>query len=529
MKYTVLTFEFGDYDYLRRPKEVDPDAEYICVTDDDLYSDVWKIVHDPRLDGKDPLYKAYYVRYHAFEYASTDVVVVVDASMLLRKSLGYIVDVFNKHGRDYGVMLSNMLDDEQKFEFWTKDHPRLSKQDDDNVRAMIRKLGFGNLKGSIGTGIRILRRTKRTIRLDKHIWRYALATGHEGKPNRMDEIIMHHVIAKEYMNMKFMIYSMQLAQSPYISYFGHHTDIKVRPLPQNYDEIYHLCNVPVSPYRFEDERVYPLNFKYDTEAMLLTKYLSFEDMREWLDWHLYRCGIDHIHIFDNGLDFDLSELSKYYGDRISFEKVEGKPRQYALYDEYILKKSEAQWIMPIDDDEYLNFSPEFKKLIDVIQYYRKKIPLLNMLAVRWLHLFPESFQTEREGMVLKYCTRPNPYLATRFMHLGDRAVKTIVRRYGHIHYEETWENPAGGHVPKNSIAIGARMFDGTIINGCGLTKVPEDIKDEKIRLLHCRYKGPKDWMKKYGNADPLKNCVRVSDKEPKPKFFEFNYLLPLLK
>jgi hypothetical protein len=31
----------------------------------------------------------------------------------------------------------------------------------------------------------------------------------------------------------------------------------------------------------------------------------------------------------------------------------------------------------------------------------------------------------------------NPELARTFMHLGDRGIKTIVERYGEVHYEES--------------------------------------------------------------------------------------------
>jgi hypothetical protein len=115
--------------------------------------------------------------------------------------------------------------------------------------------------------------------------------------------------------------------------------------------------------------------------------------------------------------------------------------------------------------------------------------------------------------VLDYCTKENPELAKKFMWLGDGTVKTIVRRYGKIHYEETWENPAGGHVPRNSVFLGAVMCDGRNVQGCGIPDCPERLDDERIRLLHCRYKGPADWKRKYGGKD----AVTVSDAVPRKK------------
>ena len=51
MKYSVLTFIFGDYEIVREIKEPSPDAEYILVTDNhNLKSDTWKIVYDKDLE-----------------------------------------------------------------------------------------------------------------------------------------------------------------------------------------------------------------------------------------------------------------------------------------------------------------------------------------------------------------------------------------------------------------------------------------------------------------------------------------------
>jgi hypothetical protein len=117
----------------------------------------------------------------------------------------------------------------------------------------------------------------------------------------------------------------------------------------------------------------------------------------------------------------------------------------------------------------------------------------------------------------------NPDLATKFMHLGDRTVKTIVKNYGLIHYEETKENPAGGHVPKNSTFLGALLFNGENVQGCGTNKIPTDTKDEKIRLIHCRYKGYSEYLNK------MKVCKTISDEKHKEKHWNFDFILDYLQ
>jgi hypothetical protein len=255
--------------------------------------------------------------------------------------------------------------------------------------------------------------------------------------------------------------------------------------------------------------------------------LNRADLIEWIDHHLNKVKFDHVHVFDNESDYDVKAVCDMYGDRVSYQKVYGQARQYHLYDAYINNISSAEWVMPIDDDEYLDIG-EFSSVYDAIKYYEKKLPHMMILGVRWKHMFPEKFHTERTGPVLEYCTDENPDLAKSFMHLGDTTVKCIVKRYGNVHYEETWENPAGGHVPKHTCYYGAVMCDGRAVLGCGILDCPDKLEDERIRLLHCRYKGYSEWMAKYGNADKEKNCHTVCDSSQREKRFKFNELLEQL-
>ena len=225
--------------------------------------------------------------------------------------------------------------------------------------------------------------------------------------------------------------------------------------------------------------------------------------------------------------YDVQQVIAKYGERVSYQKVYGHPRQYRLYDAYINNISSAEWVMPIDDDEYLDIS-DFGSVYEAIRYYENKLPHLMVLGIRWKHLFPRHFHSERSGKVLDYCTEENPELAKTFMYLGDTTVKCIVKRYGNVHYEETWENPAGGHVPKHTCFLGAAMCDGRAVMGCGIPDCPDHLEDEKIRLIHCRYKGYSDWMKKYGNNENEKNCRTVCDSYQRNKVFKFNELLPTL-
>lgn len=520
--YTILSYNFGDYDILREPLVVDPNAEYIYVTDHEVESSSWSVFVDQDLAQRNPVYAAYYVRYHPFKYANTPVVFVIDASIQLQDSLADIYHVFNESSAVYMPMMTNHYSDERKLDRWVNEIHRMDEATRDMYLRFISRCKLANQRGSIGMAFSGYKKGNAVLnRYLKHSWRILTALGTDGAPLRLDEIVAHKVLTKY--DIPMMPVSLQIIQSSYMMYCTHRLH-RANPILVNYDQIYYLCGKPYSPYRFDKRYNFQEHSIYHTEAMLLTKYLTADDLDEWLDYHLNKVRFDRVHIFDNESAYDVKSVIEKYGDRITYELVKGHPRQYALYDRYINQESAAEWVMPIDDDEFLDIG-DFDSVYDAIEYYRNKLPHLMILGVRWKHVFPKKFHSERTGKVLDYCTESNPELAKSFMWLGDTAIKCIIRRYGKVHYEETWENPAGGHVPKHTCFLGAAMCDGRGVTGCGIPDCPDVLEDERIRLLHCRYKGYSDWTKKYCNADNEKNCRTVCDSSVRDKNFKFNKLL----
>jgi len=518
LKYTILSYNFNGYDLIREPFIVDQNAVYKYVTDHSVISKSWFTGIDPKLVNKNPIYSSYYVRYHPFDYADTDIVVLVDASIQIKDSLEPIVQQFIDSDADYAPMLTNFRTDEDKMEFWI-DRRYFDKHEDiDNIKRFLKDQKQEYIRGSIGQAFIIYKKTPQVLEYLEKCWNNLLAYGSYGVPNRFDEIIAHKTFNEYKDTIKTFPVSVQIIQSSYMDY-NSHKKTKLIPKYPNYDQYYYFCNKPIKPYRFDKNINFPITWKYNTDAMLITKYLNEADLKEWIEHHL-DCGFDHIQVFDNDSDYNVKAICDQY-DKVDYEKVSGVIRQYEIYNNYI-KKSQAKWIMPIDDDEYLIFSSEFRNIYEAICYYENKFPHMNMLAVRWKHMFPKKLHTEREGKVLDYCTEENADLATKFMYLGDRTIKTIVKNYGYIHYEETQENPAGGHVPKNSTYLGAVLYNGEAVLGCGIHKLPKDTTDEKIRLLHCRYKGYTDYINK------SRNCITISDKVHKVKHWQFDEMLEYL-
>ena len=347
-RYTVLSYCFGNYDILREPNKVDPEAEYIYVTDKEIPSKNWKVIVDPVLSKKDPLYATYYVRHHPFEFASTPIVITVDSSIQIHDSLADIVDAFDKSKSDYSVICSIYKSDEHKITEWLKRKPvRISKHDVSSLFTFIKKFDQERWKGAIGQAFNIYRDTPLMRKFSKHVWRYLLALGEDNKPVRIDEIVVHKLLAM-YPELKVFATSLQLIQSTYMTYCGHFTQQPVLPY-YNYDQYYYLCNRPVYPHRFDKKILFPTEYRYRTEAMLLTKYLNPADLREWLDHHLDVCKFDRIHVFDNESSYDARSICDEYSPRVTYELIEGQAYQYRLYDSYIESRSNSEWIIALDE------------------------------------------------------------------------------------------------------------------------------------------------------------------------------------
>lgn len=518
----IITFSFNEYDFPKKPYFVDESVDYICVTDHPEYCQGWRPVVDDRLTGKDPIYASYYVRYHAHEYTDADVIVVADCSLQIMESILPLVNQFKQANRDIGITVGGFSTNLKKLLFWY--HTR-HNENTENFRLAEVALRDNSMIETLGTTVstvKLMRNTLISRQFNEYVWSLCLKYGIDGNPNRLDEIFVDIALNGLYKAIPVFATCSQILYGRPFRYCKHGTCVPRYNAP-NFNE-YRFRNVPVHPVCIGPE--YPLTYQYKTEAMLLTKYMSPSDMAYWLDWHLNKIGFEHVHVFGNNLPYDGKALCEQFDGKVSFENVLGIPRQYKLYDRYLAIQSESEWVMPIDDDEFLMFDEsKFSNIGEAIDYYDRKLPNMEMLAVRWMHLFPEHFHTERNGVpLMEYNCFRSPELARTFEPAGDNCVKCIVHRYGWVHYEETVENPGGGHVPKHSNAKSAVGFDGTRIAGYCYGEEPADTSDELIRLVHCRYWGYSEYSRKY-RENP---AFRVSDASHRKKTWKFDSILESL-
>ena len=510
----LITFNFNEYENIRTHYLSDK-IEHIYISDKKENICGWKNIQFNKYN--DSWANTLYVRYNPFEFTDKDYVIIIDGSLTITNNIDELVDKFISSNCDIGVLLSHQIELNGRLSNWISNH-RITLQECSILSKMLREFNI-NYKGSVSACFKILHKSNIVQKYLDKCWNYISTNG----MIRLDEI-PSTLILSEFENFKIMPFSNNLIQGDVFVYH-HHNSNKVYKLNFKKDEFW-LNNKPITPLYIG--KCYERIYKYKSEAMCLTRFFTENELRFWIDYHL-KIGFEHIHIFDNESQYPCEQICKEYGDIVSYEFIKGNARHYKIFDEYVnSEKCKSEWVIPIDDDEYFELNKNVcSNINECIDWYKNKFPNDEMFAIRWKHLFPKKFHTEPTGNILEYCTEENIDLAATFQIMGDRGIKTIVHRKGYIHYEETEENPCGGHVPVHSLVNGARLYNGQLIRKCSCQSIPRE-PDEPARLIHCRYKGY-NWYKQK-NQNIVKNnlCLDNTSGLIYTRNYKFNEILDTL-
>ena len=248
-KYSILMYNFNNYELMREPKEVDPECEYVYVTDNpDLKSNVWKVVVATDLMDK-PIYeRCAYVRYNQFKYCTTDICISIDGSMQINKSLRKLYDEFMKDNYDIGLSIHperHNLVEEYGAWIYTRGYDRMKAQKAIN---MMSALGYDfNYKGQYQLGMKICKNTKRNQEINDLTFQLLKALDKDGI-ERLDQPIYSFVLNYYHNDLKAFPMSQQVFQSEYITWCFHNTN---NPIPYNKynDEDKYMFNQLVKLYR----------------------------------------------------------------------------------------------------------------------------------------------------------------------------------------------------------------------------------------------------------------------------------------
>ena len=205
-KYTVMTYIFGGYEFPHEVMEKDPDAEYLLITDDsNLKSATWDVIYDPSLAGRNPIESNYDVRLHPFRYAHTDVVVRIDGSIELKKSLAPLLKDFNDGGYDRCLMIHPARNNfAQELECWVTQRSYPQEVADRTLR-MMEAWGYDlDYHGMFQGCFEIVRNTEKNRDINRLTYQLMKYTGGEEVIDRLDQHIFSFVVNTLHQDLKVL-------------------------------------------------------------------------------------------------------------------------------------------------------------------------------------------------------------------------------------------------------------------------------------------------------------------------------------
>ena len=233
--------------------------------------------------------------------------------------------------------------------------------------------------------------------------------------------------------------------------------------------------------------------KYLTEALLLTRSYYPDELECWLEWYLNILGFDHIVIFDNDSTIDVQEIIKKYKDRVSYRFLSGWPNQHKLYSDYI-KESESQWLIPVDDDEFLYIGDKFngsvKEFIQTMYSTYNK----NKYYSLWVCMVSKEPMEKREGLFINtqdHYSYEAFYNLRRYWGIDNRLGKCFVNTdYSYVYGNHS----IAGHIPECLDGDNTTVLvNGNTTNGDWVIKDNEDINKDCF-IAHYHTKSKEDWI-----------------------------------
>lgn len=235
-RYTVLTYIYGGYELVHEVVEKDPEADYVLVTDDPrLKSDTWRVIHDP-MPQLSVFGKCYEVRFHPFRYCSTPIMVRIDGSIGVKRSLKPLVDDFERGRYDRCLMIHphrNLLQDE--YDMWINTRRYPAGQAGKCMAAM-QRMGYDlQQRGMIQACFEIVRNNQANTDLNDLTFGLLTLLGEPGRIERLDQTVTSFVLQRFFRKMKVMAVSESIiTDGDLMQWYLHHSET---PIPLKTDEV----------------------------------------------------------------------------------------------------------------------------------------------------------------------------------------------------------------------------------------------------------------------------------------------------
>lgn len=135
------------------------------------------------------------------------------------------------------------------------------------------------------------------------------------------------------------------------------------------------------------------NKKYFSEAILITDTDNIFNIIDWLYWHINIIGFDHIVLIDNDSKVNIKIVCDLFSEKVEYYKFNGFISQMDIYTKFV-NESKAEWVLPIDDDEFLYLSDKYKNINDFI---KTNITVFTVykFAINWICMFSNNLINDR--------------------------------------------------------------------------------------------------------------------------------------
>ena len=229
-KYTVLSYNMGSYELIHPVLEKSDRARYIMVTDDPDMKDesgTWDIVYDDSLTGSS-FDRTLQVRYNPWKYTDDSIVVKIDGSVGVNKSLDDLIDRFEKEPYDMSLMVHPTRNDFiSEYTAWVQNRQYPSEQANYILSFINNVEGFPiqQIKGLAQLCYWIQRKNKLNESANKFIYAWCKYFSGKEDVERVDQVVASFVLQKYFGKANIMWVDQRMYQSDYFTWYPHKSNV----------------------------------------------------------------------------------------------------------------------------------------------------------------------------------------------------------------------------------------------------------------------------------------------------------------
>lgn len=226
MQYSILTFNFGNYDLIREPFSISDNVECVMVTDCvNLPSNSkWKFKRIPsEYINASGFTKSFYVRYHPFEFVNNDICLVIDGSVQILKSPDPLIDDFMASGSDICLSVNRLCNPFNDEYDWFVNKRHYDREQCAKNMAMTMALGYSkSYKGYFEAGVKIVMNSMKTSKLHTCVWNILnYISPSKMNIDRLDQTILSGVVNFKLPDLTIFPISRQVIKSDYLMWMNH--------------------------------------------------------------------------------------------------------------------------------------------------------------------------------------------------------------------------------------------------------------------------------------------------------------------